>query len=141
MPDWIKDLLKQGLSSLSAAAIPSATNPKIFQLPFLNPQVSADLWLIVAVLTFIASFMTYGFARPPSGLPAGTLSPATRFSILFAIAGFVVALVGLLALLFITQRLMSFDPGWESFLVRVAYITMFVGMGPPLGWSLGRTIQ
>jgi hypothetical protein len=75
MPDWIKDLLKQGISSLGTAAVPSATNPKIFQLPFLNPQVSADLWLVTAVVTFAASFLTYGLAKPPSGLVAGTHAP------------------------------------------------------------------
>ncbi len=39
MSHWIKDLLKQSISSPVTAAIPSATNPKIFQPPFINPQI------------------------------------------------------------------------------------------------------
>jgi hypothetical protein len=141
MPGWIKDLLGQGISSLVAAAIPSATNPKIFQLPFINPQVPADLWLVTAVLTFVASFLTYGLAKPPSGAPAGTPpSPASRVSVFLAAGGFIFALLALITLLFITQRLATIDPGWESFLIRAAYLLFFVGMGPPLGWGLGRAI-
>jgi hypothetical protein len=57
-----------------------------------------------------------------------------------AVIGFVVAVLALIALIFIAQRLMAIDPGLESFLIRIAYILLFVGMGPPLGWGLGRTI-
>jgi hypothetical protein len=140
MPDWANDLLKQGISSLVSAALPSATNPKVFQLPFLNPQIPADLWLITAVLAFVASFLTYGLAKPPTVAAGTPTPPASGVSVSLAVIGFVVAVLALIALIFIAQRLMAIDPGLESFLIRIAYILLFVGMGPPLGWGLGRTI-
>jgi hypothetical protein len=140
MPDWIDDLLKQGISSLVSAALPSATNPKIFQLPFMNPQIPADLWLITAVLAFIGSFLTYGLAKPTS-VPAGTpTSPPSGVSVSLALGGFIVAVLALIALIFVTQQLVTVDPGLESFLIRIAYLFLFVGAGLPLGWSFGRTI-
>jgi hypothetical protein len=140
MPDWVTDLLKQGLSSLVPAALTGATNPRFFQLPFLNPQVPADLWLIVTVLAFIASFLTYGLAKPPTVAAGTPTPPASGVSVFLAVGGLLLAVAALIALLFITQRLMTIDPGLESFLVRIAYVLLFVGMGPPLGWGLGRTI-
>jgi hypothetical protein len=140
MPDWIKELLKPGISSLVSAALPSATNPKLFQLPFLNPQVPAELWLITAVLAFVASFLTYGLAKPLAG-PTGTPAPPpSKVSVSLAVGGFIVALIALIALIFITLQIRTIDPGLEAFIVRIAYILLFVGVGPPLGWSFGRTI-
>jgi hypothetical protein len=140
MPDWITDLLKQGMSSLLTATIPGATNPRFFQLPFLNPQVPADLWLITAVLTFTATFLVYGLAKPPTAAAGTPTPPASGASISLAVGGLLLAVVALIALIFITQRLMAIDPGWESFSIRIAYVLLFVGMGPPLGWGLGRTV-
>ena len=137
MPDWIKDLLKQGISSLFTAAFPTATNPNVFKLPFINPQVPEDLWGITAILTFVASFLTYPLARPPAGTPT---PPASGISIFLAVGGLLLALLGLLAILFITGKLVAIEPGWESYLNRIAYVLLFVGMGPPLGWGLARTI-
>jgi hypothetical protein len=49
--------------------------------------------------------------------------------------------LALIALLFITQKLVAIDSGWESFSVRAAYLLFFVGLGQPLGFGLGRTIR
>lgn len=135
MPDWISDLIKQGASSLVTAAIPIVMNGKFFQLPFVNPQVPADLWLASALLAFVGSFLSYGLARP--GAPP---QPASRVSISFAIVSFLLGVFGLIAIIFMTSRLISIEPGWESFMTRIAYVLFFVGLGPPLGWALGRTV-
>lgn len=135
------DLVKQVISSLLSAALPTATNPKLFQLPFVNPQVPADLWLITAVLTFVASFLTYGLVKPQTLAPVGTPAPpASTVSVVFATIGFIVAVLALISLIVITQRLGHLDAGLESVLNRIAYVALFVGMGPPLGWGLGRAL-
>jgi hypothetical protein len=95
---------------------------------------------ITAVLAFVASFLTYGLAKPPTVAAGTPTPPASGVSVSLAVIGFVVAVLALIALIFIAQRLMAIDPGLESFLIRIAYILLFVGMGPPLGWGLGRTI-
>jgi hypothetical protein len=144
MPEWVSDLSKQGISSLFTAAFPYVTNGKVFKLTFLNPQVAADLWLPAAFLTFVGTFLSYGLALPnkaPTGAPAGMPPPpSSKLSVAFAFGSFLFALFGLLAAVFLTQGLIAIDPGWESFLVRVAYVLFFVGLGPALGWALGRVI-
>jgi hypothetical protein len=141
MPDWVGELAKQVISSLFTAALPGITNGKFLRLPFINPQVPMDLWLPTACLTFVATFFFYGLAKPPAGAPAGTPMPAaSKLSIYFALGSFVLALVGLLAAVFLTQDLIAIDPGLEAFLVRVAYVLFFVGLSPALGWPLGRVI-
>jgi hypothetical protein len=144
MPDWAGELVKQVISSLFTAALPGITNGKFLRLPFINPQVPMELWLPTACLTFVATFLCYGLAlqnKQAAGAPAGTPMPAaSKLSIYFALGSFVLALVGLLAAVFLTQDLIAIDPGWQAFLVRVAYVLFFVGLGPALGWSLGRVI-
>jgi hypothetical protein len=134
------DLAKQVGSAIVSAFLPYLTTLKIFQLAFVNPQVPADVWLITAVLTFIASFFTYSLAKPQT-VPAGArMPPASRAAVVFAVLGLFIALLSLFALIVITQRVLAMDAGWESVLIRVAYACLFIGMGPPIGFSLCRAL-
>src|ERR1700722_12339271 len=127
MPDWVKDRLKEALSLILSGLVPAGTLKWPQILPFVNSQIAADLSVSAGIFAVIVGLFSCVYARLPRP-PA----PATPASVVVAMIGLGASLVGLLAMVFLTSKLVPIDPGWESFAIRVAYLLLVIGAGAPL---------
>lgn len=94
----MQEILKQIGTAVVTAALPYLTG-KIPILPFLKPQITADVGVIAAIFSFGAAIYAYNIGRPP-------LAPlASPLMIVVGALGLVVALAGLFLLLIITDGL------------------------------------
>jgi hypothetical protein len=133
MPDWLKDRIKEVLSAIVSGVMPAGTWKWSQILPFVNSQVAADLSVVAGILAVILALVVCVYSRLPR-----PPSPPSQSSTIVAFAGLGVAILGLLALVFLTGDLITIDPGWESFANRVAYLFLVVAVGAPIGWTASR---
>jgi hypothetical protein len=126
MPDWLKEILKQGGSALVSGALPVISG-KAPILPFLNPQIAADLWAITALFAVVASLFSYNLARP-------TTTPASTPSITLAAIGLAGGIAALFVMIVINYGLV---PGTY---LRMVYVLCFVGVAFTVGWGAGRLL-
>jgi hypothetical protein len=124
----LQEILKQIGTAVVTAALPYLIG-KIPLLPFLNPQIAADVGAFAAVLSFAAAIYAYNIGRPP---PAPTPSP---LMIVVGAFGLVVALAGLFLLLTITDGLVI-----ETY-ARIAFVACFVGIALTIGIGAGRLLR
>jgi hypothetical protein len=126
MPDWAKEILKQGGSALVSGALPFISG-KVPILPFLNPQIAADLWGITALFAVVASLFSYNLVRP-------TTTPASKLSVVLAAMAFAVAILALFGMIVISD-------GWVlGTYLRMAYVLCFVSVAFTVGWGAGRLL-
>jgi hypothetical protein len=123
----MSEVLKQ-LQSLIAALLPFLS-AKFQLLPFLNPQISKDLWPITALIAFLASMMAYNLKWP-------------RASDIFAIFGLVMMIVSVGVMIsVVAEVLFATEPILQDFSVRITYFSTFVGGGIVLGWCVSRLLD
>jgi hypothetical protein len=118
-------MLKQ-LTALLPALLPPLAK-RFPLLPFLNPQIAEDLWLITAILSLCASAITYNFTR---------LLRRNGLAGYFAFVGLataVLCLVGMLAL--VNDLILTGQPSVQDFSVRSMFVLLFVGIGICAGYG------
>jgi hypothetical protein len=118
MPTYLQNLvsyLKQ-LHSLVAGALPYTTTTKLNFFPFLNPQISEDLWLITSVLSLTSSLISYNFAQ---------YGQKPKWAMLL--------LVG--------NMILTEDGPSKYLAAEFAFVSLFMGLGLTLGWIFGRMLR
>ncbi len=102
-------------------------------LPFLNPQIPAELGPVSLFVAMIIGLFVCSYSREPR-----PPSSPTSASIRLASVGVGVMVLGCIGMILISSRTISIDPNWESLGVRFAYFCFVVGAGAPLGWITAR---
>jgi hypothetical protein len=135
MPTYLQNLvsyLKQ-LHSLVAGALPYTTTTKLNFFPFLNPQISEDLWLITSVLSLTSSLISYNFAQ---------YGQKPKWAMRLGIYGFILALTSFILMLLLVGNMILTEDGPSKYLAaEFAFVSLFMGLGLTLGWIFGRMLR
>lgn len=123
--------LKQ-LQALPSTVLPFVT-AKLPILPFLNPQIAADMWPISAIFAFVGCCLIYNL----------TVTPHVATSALFAaILGFLLAAISVLVIVLVyVGVLYGADPTWQDLSVRIAFFALFAGLACPAGWAAAKMLN
>src|SRR5262249_7452488 len=128
--DKVLEYLKQ-LQALLAAVLPFIST-KTDILPFLNPMISADLWVVTTIFSVLACFVTYNLAKG-AGLEAASRK--------FGLWGGVIAFVALITLIIlVTVGPLENFPRIEDLTARSLYVIIFLGLGSTIGWSTSKIL-
>jgi hypothetical protein len=134
VPEFLKDLLKQGISSLLSGALPVASG-KLFTIAFLNPQIEADLWWVTALFAFAGSLFSYNLARTPPP------QPPPRSAIIVTSVWFICGVLAVVAMIILNAGLVPvLGPVWASTSIRIAYVLTFIGIAYTVGFGAGRML-
>jgi hypothetical protein len=120
------DAAKQLLPALFSGALPSMAT-KLQLLPFMNPLIVEELWLITSALALLSSVLTYNLAQR---------FQKPRAARWFAGIGLVIAVVALGILQAVVGHLLfSENPELQDFFARLLFILLFVGLGLVAGYG------
>ncbi len=133
MLDWLKDRVKEVISTLLTAAVPVGMWKWSQFLPFLNEGVLKDLGPGAGAVACVVAFVSCQYARLPS-LPA----PPKPASVVVAVLGSAACVIGFVLMVFFTGHFVSLDSRWETFGNDIAFILFLVGTGAALGWAVAR---
>jgi hypothetical protein len=133
MPDWVKDLLREGATAVVSGMIPSTTKWWSKLLPFINTQVPAELSLVGTLLAVVLGLFVCVESQRRPATPQDPI-----FARRLAGVGIIVAIIGLFVMLLMTSDLVTFGPRVDVFVNKVGYILFVVFLGAPIGYYIGR---
>jgi Na+/H+ antiporter NhaD/arsenite permease-like protein len=132
--DLWKDRFKELLSTLISAAVSAgAWQWSSKMLPFINPQIPADLGLVSLFVAIFVAYFICAYSREPR-----PPSPPSKSSKALAFTGLAAAIIGLVVMVFLSQQVVPLDPNLEALAIRLAYLSFVIGLGAPLGWGISR---
>jgi hypothetical protein len=121
----IIDFSKQA-QALISAALPFL-DVKLSLLPFLNPQIPADMSRISGLLVFVCGCLVFNVARrwmyPKTTIVLGSFGVLLAFGSIFVI------------LLIFDGIVFSHSPSMQDLAIRAAYVGLFGGVSMPIGWT------
>lgn len=122
-------LLKE-LASLGTAILPYLST-KYPVIPFLNPQITEDMWLVSAILAATSGFLAHRICGWAKEIRDVRWSFVPVSGALIA-ASCVVVMVGLAEEIWLKEA-----PALQQFAVRVVYLVAFAALAVAIGGGLG----
>jgi uncharacterized membrane protein len=125
------ELAKQ-LQALVAGVLPFAMSKLESVLPFLNPQITDEMWPMTSVLSVISSGVMYNLAQrfqKPS---------VARRLCLWGLGAAIVSFIGLVAV--VIGQFLSHAPVWEDLVARGLFVILFVSVGLVVGWCFAHVL-
>ena len=120
------------LQALVAGALPLAASKMQLALPFINPQITDEMWPMTSVLSVISSGVTYNLAQRFQ-------KPTVARNL--CLAGLSVAIFSFVALVAVVDGLiLSGAPELQDFLVRGLFVVLFASVGLVVGWCFSRVL-
>ena len=122
MAKWIEGA--KALLSLIPAGGPVVAD-RLSLLPFLNPVIASDMWLVSTLMAGAVGLGSFLLFRRTA---------LARWRITMFGSGFVIALGSLIALILVTESgLLAPYPAAEQVVARVAYLLLFCGLAVAMG--------
>jgi hypothetical protein len=125
-------LLEQ-LQSLIPAILPYfATTAKLPVFKYLNPSIAEDLWPVASILALLASAINFNLSKSTN---------KQGLALSFCFFGFGAAILSLTIINAIVSRiLLQSSPAFQDFIIQVAFIFFFIGIGLASGWTFAKLL-